>query len=175
MKHGAVMNGAGLGGSAAPIGARRAALQERETVGVKEIATVGRERGKIMHYPAVDGTEAGQQAGESVIAAFEHLLAQAVGGLAKLVVQGGDGVVLTVDRVGDGEQVALFGEEEEDQPHHQSERGLIDVLSGDAAEEGAPAFAVGAVERGDEHFDGAAHLAAERGGDFLLVLQAAAV
>jgi hypothetical protein len=40
---------------------------------------------------------------------------------------------------------------------------------------GRAAFAVGAVERGDEHLDGAAHLAAERGGDFLLVFQAAAV
>ena len=49
------------------------------------------------------------------------------------------------------------------------------MLSVEAVEEGAAAFAVGTVERGDEHLDGTAHLAAERGGDFLLVLQAAAV
>jgi hypothetical protein len=91
MEHGAVVYGAGLGGRAAPIGARCAALQERETVGVEEIAAVSRERGEIVRDAAVDGAEAGQQAGEGVVAAFEHLFAQAVGSLAKLVVQGGDG------------------------------------------------------------------------------------
>src|ERR1035438_7363723 len=35
MKHGAVVDGARLGGRAAPIGARRAPLQKRETVGVE--------------------------------------------------------------------------------------------------------------------------------------------
>ena len=167
--------GQGWAGVLAPIGARRAAFQEREAVGVEQVAAVGRERGEIVLDAAVDGAEGGQQAGKGVVAAFEHFFAQAVGGLAKLVVQGGDGVVLAVDRVGDGQQVALFGEEEEDQPHHQSERGFVDVLAGEAVEEGAAAFAVGAVERGDEHLHGAAHLAAERDGDFLLVLQAAAV
>ncbi len=86
-----------------------------------------------------------------------------------------DGVVLAVDRVGDWEEVALFGEEEEDQPHHQSERSFVDVFAVQAVEQGASAFAVSAIECGDEHLHGASHLSAERGGDFLLVLQAAAV
>ena len=63
----------------APIGARRAALQEREAVGVEQVAAVGRQRGEIVRDAAVDGAEAGQQAGEGVVAAFEHLFAQAVG------------------------------------------------------------------------------------------------
>ena len=49
------------------------------------------------------------------------------------------------------------------------------MLSVEAVEEGAAAFAVGTVERGDEHLDGTAHLAAECDGDLLLILQAAAV
>jgi hypothetical protein len=44
------------------------------------------------------------------------------------------------------------------------------VLAGEAEEEGASAFPIGAVERGDEHLDRAAHLAAERSGNVLLVL-----
>jgi hypothetical protein len=124
---------------------------------------------------AVDGTEAGQQPGKRVVAAFEHLLAQTVGGIAKLVVQGGDGVILAVDGVGDGQQIALFGEEKEDEPHHQKESRFVDVLSFESVEQGALAFAVGAVKRGDEHLHSAAHLTAKRGGDFLLVLKTATV
>jgi hypothetical protein len=107
MKHGAVVDGARLGGRAAPIGARCPALQERETVGVKEFAAVGRERGEIVRDAAVDRAKASQQPREGVVAALEHLFAQVVGSLTKLVVKGGNGVVLAVDRIGDGEQVAL--------------------------------------------------------------------
>ncbi len=87
----------------------------------------------------------------------------------------GNRVVLAVDRVRDGHQVPLFCKEEEYQPHHERKGGLVNVLLRDPFEQGAPAFPVGAVKRGDEHFDSAAYLAAESGGDFLLILQAATV
>src|ERR1019366_1822282 len=54
MKHRAVVDGAGLRGRTAPFGTKRAALQERETVGVEKVAAVGRERGEIVRDAAMD-------------------------------------------------------------------------------------------------------------------------
>jgi hypothetical protein len=106
---------------------------------------------------------------------LQDLLPKANCCLAKLIVKSGNSVVLAVDRVRDGQQVALFGEEEEDQPHHDGEGGFIYVLLGNALEEPVAILTVSAVECPHKHLYGTTYLAPEGCRDLLLVLQATAI
>ena len=159
----------------APAAGGFTAFEEGVAVGIEERAAVGRETHGLVLHAAVDGTEGGQQTRPCIVAAFENFLAVLVGAFAQEFPQGGDGVVLIEKRIAEQEQAAFLRGEEEDEPHHHGEGGIIDFLFRDGGEQGAVGFGVDLIKGGDEHFHGAADLAAELVGDFLLVLGALCV
>ena len=53
-----------------------------------------------------------------------------VGHFLQLLLQGGDGVVVVVERFAQMQQAALFGREEKHQPHHHGQRGFVEVRFG---------------------------------------------
>ena len=126
-----------LGGGGLPRGVGRAAFEERVAVRVKEAAAVGREAEFVVLDAAVDGAEGGEQAAPGVVAAFEKFLPVTVGGLPELFPQGGDGVVLVVEVVAEQEQAFFLGAEEEDQPHHDREGGVVEVPFGSVGQKRA--------------------------------------
>jgi hypothetical protein len=134
------------------------------------LAAVGGEGEAVVAEAGVDGAEGSEEAVPGVVAAFEDIGAEAIGVGLELFADGGDGVGLGVDGVGSGKQVPFFGEEEEDEAHHDGEGGLIEDGLGDAFEEaGGGGILVGAVEGRDEEGDGLADLAAELGGNGALI------
>jgi hypothetical protein len=105
--------------------ARLAALQEWEAVGVEQAAAVGGQPELLVLHPAVDHAEGGEQALPGGVAALQRLLAEAVGLLLELPAQGGDRVGLVVELVAEQEQPALLGRQQEHQPHHHGDGGLV--------------------------------------------------
>ena len=87
--------------------------------------------------------------------------------------QGGDGVVLVVERIAEQEQSAFFGGEKEDEAHHHCEGRCRTAPSRSRSLRSCAAgLGVDAVESLHEHFNRLADLVAELIGDFLLVLTA---
>jgi hypothetical protein len=124
---------------------------------------------------AIDGPRCGQQSRKCVVPTFQDFLTKAIGCLSKLIVKGGNSVVLAVDRVRDRQQIALFGEEEKDQSHHDGEGGFIYVFLGNTLEKPVAILTVSAVECPHKHLYGTAYLATEGCRDLLLVLEATAI
>src|SRR5438045_3801264 len=116
MKYRPIVYRTRLGRGLAPIGTSRPPLEERESIGVEQVAAVCWKCGEVVFDAAVYGPKGGEQPGESVVATFQHLFTEAVGGFAKLIVKRGDRVVFPVDRVGHREQIAFLRKEEENQP-----------------------------------------------------------
>ena len=79
VQHGAVVDRQRLGGRLAPGRAGRAPFQEREAVGVEEVAAVGGQAQILVLDAAVDGAEGGQQAAPGVVPPLQHLFAVLVG------------------------------------------------------------------------------------------------
>ena len=118
---------------------------------------------------AVDRPEGREQPDPGIVPPLQDLLAVLVGRLLELGHEGRDGVVLVVERVAQEQQVPLLGREQEHQPHHDRQGGLVEFGLGHARQE-LPLFVlVDPVERPDDHLDGLADLIAQPVGDFLLV------
>ena len=86
-----------------------------------------------------------------------------VGRFLQLRHEGRDGVVLVVEWVAQEQQVPLLGREQEHQPHHDRQGGLVQVGLGDARQQLPAVVLVGPVERLDEHLDRLADLIAQAG------------
>ena len=125
VQHGAVIHRERVGGRVAPGRARLAAFQEREPVGIEQVAAVGRQLHPLVLHAAVDGPEGGQQADPGVQAALQNLFAVLVGGFLKLGHERRDGVVLVVERITQKQEFPFLGAEQEHQPHHHRQRRLI--------------------------------------------------
>jgi hypothetical protein len=69
----------------------------------------------------------------------------------------GGGVHLVVER----EQSSLFGEEEEYQSHEDRDGARVDLRHLELLQQCSPTVEVRAAYRGDQHFGGAANLAAQ--------------
>ena len=119
----------GSAGVLRQLAARGAAFEEGIAVGVEQRAAVGRQQQVLVLDAAMDGAEGGEQARPGIGAAFQHLLAVAVGHFLQLLLQGGDGVVVVVERVAKVQQAALLGGEQEDQAHHDGQRGVVECWS----------------------------------------------
>ncbi len=88
--------------------------------------------------------------------------------------QSRDRVEVGVDRIA-GEQVAVFGVQDEDQPHEHGQQAGIDVVGVFAEHVGqqlALALVVGRLEAADQFVKGGQHLLGELRGDDVLVLAA---
>ena len=151
---------------------RRAAFEERVAVGIEQPAAVGGQPQRVVLDPGVDGAEEREHAVPGGRRALQRVLALAVGALVQLRAQRARGQRLGVARVVDGQQPALLGHEQEDEPHHHGDRAAVDLVLIEARQQRAVALAVGRVERGDQQLDAAAHLRAELVGDLLLLVRA---
>ena len=123
-----------------------------------------------MLHAAVDRPEGREQPDPGIVPAFEHFLAVLVGRFLQLGHEGRDGVVLVVERVAQEQQFPLLGGEQEHQPHHDRQGGLVEVGLGDARPAVARPWSWSA--RSSDwmmHLDGLADLIAKLVGDFLLV------
>ncbi len=170
VQHGAIVDRQRPGRGGPPTGAGQSPLQEGEAVRVEQAAAVGRQIQAVVGDAGMDGAERGEQAAPGVEAALQHLFAVPVGGFAELGAQGGDGVVLVVEGIAQAQHAALLGGEEKHEAPHHGEGGFVEHGGLDVgAEELAAAVLVGAVDRLDEHLDGAADLGAELAGDLVLV------
>ena len=168
VQHRAVVDRQRLGRRRAPVGAGRAAFEEREAVGVEQAAAVGGQAQRVVLDAAVHGAEEREQAVPGGGGRLQRVLAVAVGALLELRAERGRRERLGVERVVERQQPALLGDEQEDQAHHHRDRASVDLLVGEVAEQLAVAVAVLAVERGDQQLDGAPDLGAELVGDLLL-------
>ena len=165
----AVVDRQRLGGGRAPARSCGPSLQERKLIGVEEASAVCREGQPIVLHPAVDGTEGGQQAAPGVVAPLHNLFTYLVGCLPQLRMQGGDGVVLIVERIVQRQQPSLFSAEEKDQAHHHLDGGLVQLLLREARQECTAPILICQVDGLDQHLDGGTHLKAKLVCDFLLV------
>jgi len=104
-------------------------------------------------HAAVDGPERGQQTAPRIVAAFEDFFAMLVGRLPQLLADGGEGVVVAIELILDGEQFPLFGTEHDDQSHHDRQSGFIEVGFGDGGKEFVVVVLIGPVEGLHQHFD----------------------
>ena len=118
--------GSGLAGVICHCVSCGAAFEERVAVGIEQRAAVGRQAHGFVIDARMDGAERGEQATPGIVAAFENFFAVLVGAFAEQLAQGGDGVVLVVKRVAEQEQSAFFGGEQEDEPHHDGERAVVE-------------------------------------------------
>ena len=172
MQHDAVVDRQRIGGGVAPARARVATFEEGVAVGIEQGPAVGRHQQILVLETAMHGAEGGQQPRPGIGATFQHLLPGTVRNLLQLFLQGGDGVVVVVQRLAEMEQAALFGGEEENQPHHDGQGGVVLVGGVDAFEQGPAAVLVQGIEGLHQHLDGLADLVAELIGDLLLILGA---
>ncbi len=74
--------------------------------------------------------EGGQQAAPGIEAALQHLFTLLIGGFTQLNAQGGDRIILIIQRVAQQQQSALFGRKEENQTHHHRQGSLIQIFFG---------------------------------------------
>ena len=95
---------------------------------------------------AMHSAESGEQSRPSIVAAFQHLFTVAVGALLQLFLQGGDGVIVVIERIAEVKQVAFFGGKQENQPHHDGERAVIEGGLVHALQQRAMAFLVEGIE-----------------------------
>jgi hypothetical protein len=160
-----------LGGRGAPLGACGAAFQERVTIWIEERAAVSGQAHGIVLHAAMDGAEGGEKAAPGIRATLQHLLTALVGDFPQLLAQGGDGVVAVVEGLAEPQEAFFFRTEEEHEPHHDGEGGIVDLRLLQACEKGAVGLDVEPVEVTHEKLDGLTHLSAEGVGDFVLVLQ----
>ena len=176
MKDRPIVYRTGLRRGLVPVGTSRPSFEEWEPIRIEQVAAVGRECSEIVLDSAVDRSEGRQQPGERRSWRAENFFAEAISRLRQRSwCSGGDRIVFPVDRIGHGQQIALFREEQKDQPHHQKQGGFVNIFFRDSRQEGAVAFAICPVERGHEHLDGPADLPAQRDGDFLLIFEAPAI
>ena len=114
---------------------RVGAFEERVAVGVEEAAAVAGHADAAVLDAAVDGAEGGEQSRPGVEASLEHLDAVPVGLRAlELGAERRDRVALGPGAVV-GEEAARLGGEQEDDPHHDGERRLVEPVLGDVLEE----------------------------------------
>ena len=170
VQDGAVVDRQRLGRRAAPVAARGAAFEEGEAVGIEQRAAVGRHAAGLGAGCRRARPGRWRAGGPGIDAAFQHFFAVLVGHFLQLLPQGGDGVVLVVERLAEKQQAALLGGEEEHQPHHDGEGGFVELRLGlTPASRLRLLVLVERVEGLDQHLDGLAHLVAELVGDFLLI------
>ena len=110
MQDDAVIHRQRFGGRAAPLAARGAAFEEGIAVRVEQRAAIGLHEQVLVLDAAMHGAEGGEQARPGIGAAFQHFFAVAVGHFLQLLLQGGDGVVVVVERLAEVQQAALFAE-----------------------------------------------------------------
>jgi len=168
VEHRAVVDRQRPGALLLPAGVRPAALQERVAVGVEEAAAVGGQAQRVVLDARVHGAEEREDAVPGGGRALQRIFAVAVGTLLDLRAQPGGRERLGVQRGVDRQQLALLGDEQEDEAHHHRPRAAIDFGGLQLGEQLPVAFAVLAVEGGDEQLDGVAHLRFELVGDLLL-------
>ena len=152
---------AGVGGPGA-VGVT--AFQEREPVGIKEAAAVGGHRQFFVVDAAVNGPAGGQQPMPGRGAGLESL------GVLELVLFEGlaqDAYRVQVPVVGivDGQQVVLFGHEQEHGSHHHGDGRFVDLVRADTGQQHSAAGAIGPRDCVHEEFDGLTDLGAEPVGD----------
>ena len=114
---------------------RPAAFEEREPVGVEQLAGIGQQLEPLVPHPAVDRPEGREQPHPGIVPPLQHLLAVLVGGFLELGHEGRDGVVLVVERVAQEQQAPLLGREQKHQPHHDRQGGFVQVGLGDARQQ----------------------------------------
>ncbi len=169
VQHRAVVDRQRVGRRVSPRVFPGAPFEEGETVGIEEPAAVrGRAHGLVGHA-AVHRAKGREQPRPRVVTSFEHLLAVAIGGLAELVSQRGDPVVLAPRHGVREEPPLLLGGEQEHEPHHHGHGGFVEDLLGDPVEEPAVPIAVDAVDGLDEHLHRAPDLKPQLVGDLVLV------
>jgi hypothetical protein len=86
---------------------------------------------------AMHRAEGRQEPRPGVVASLEHLAPVRVGDGLELLAQRRHGVVLVEDRVAQQEQAPLLGREQEHQPHHHGDGGLVELRLVDADEQRA--------------------------------------
>ncbi len=158
------MTGIGVPVADVPGAFAGATLQEREAVGVEEIAAVGRYRELVVVNAAVNGSAGGEEpmpgggAGLEDLGVLEALLLQRL-------TQRPDGVQLLVVGVVDWQQVVLLGDEEEHHAHHHGDGGFVDLVWLDVLEKGAAPVTISPGDGVDEQLGRPADLRAELVGD----------
>jgi hypothetical protein len=153
---------------------KRRVLQGRESwkaLRREEVAAVGRQREVGMPAAVKDHAEEPKQAGPGVATLLERL-----GPHARLLLQEvkepPQAVALVEEDVAVREEVPLFGEEDEHEPHHHVDRGLVDLVRIERRQDEAAAAAVRPVEGEDQRLDRAPHLLAQAVGQLGLRLLA---
>ena len=91
--------------------------------------------------------------------------------LFQLLDEVADAVGGDVEVVVAGQQAAFLGEQQEHDSHHHRDDAGVEVIVGDACEQGAVRLVVKLVEGGDQKLDGLADLTAELLGDLFLAFE----
>lgn len=173
MQDGAVVDGQRFGGVPLPDGMLRPPLQNGILVGIEQGAAIGAQAQPVVGNTAVHGAEGGEQAAPGIEPAFQDFLALGIGLGAQGRSQGGDGVVVVPQRLPQQQEAAFLGVEQEHEPHHHRQGGLVQLRLGHMAQQVAAALeTVDAVDAADQHLHRRPHLTAELVGDFGLILGA---
>ncbi|HEV7522411.1 MAG TPA: hypothetical protein VGP89_15010 [Candidatus Angelobacter sp.] len=122
-----------------------------------------------MIYSGMNGAKGRQQPGPGIITALQNFFTVKVSYVLQLLTQGGDGIILVINRLAQVEQAALFCRKQKDQPHHDGKGGIIEALLVHALEQHAVRTLVKLVERLDEDFHRVADLVTKLVSDLLLV------
>ena len=117
----------------------------------------------------MDGAEGGKHSRPCVVPAVERFERSAVRKFFQLGAERCDRVAVGPGAVV-GEETAGLGSEQEDDPHNDGDRGLVEPVLGDVLEKLPARVVVCAVEGADEQLDGASCLEPELVGDFAFVV-----
>jgi len=142
VQHSAVIDWDRLAGRVLPTRFWGSPFKKRELIGVKQFAPVGGEFEPWVLDTPEHCTKGRQQAAPRIVAAFQHLLAKVVRRDSQLLPQGRNGVVLVIKLVAQQEQVSLLGAEQEHQPHHHREGGIVQLVLGHSLEQSTTAVPI---------------------------------
>ena len=175
---------AGHAGLGAVLGAGRSgaaghpALQERVALGVEELAAMRRHAQRLDAPPVLDAeverTKEHEQAGPGA-EALVHRVAVDVGVSDQGIVKTADAQVVGVDRMLDRQEPTVLGIEGEDQPQHDGEQALVDMVAGLAhglAQDLVAVAKASGLEALEQDLQGLERLLAEPVGDVGLALAA---
>jgi len=150
-----------------------ASFEEREPIGVEEVAVAGGHLQIGMAGAVVNEAEQGEELGPSTVAGV-HGVGMALGVGLELLEQAVNAVVASVE-LGGRHEVAVFGKEEEDETHEDIEQALVDLLGAllkNVAEEVDAGLGVCRAQTSEEFVESIEHLGGEGGGDVRLELAA---
>lgn len=161
---GEVVGGMGLVG--------RAPFEEREAVGIEQMAVSGGHGQLAVATAAVDDSEQGQQPGPCAVAGV-HLVGELLVVGAELLEQAVDGVMAEIGTAA-GHEAAVLGEQEEDEAQEDGEEALVDLVGvvAEGVVEDAALDVVGGLEPAEDFVQGEEDLLGEEGGDGGLVFAA---